>query len=80
MKKNKTANNRSEISYNGHIAKNSEGIANVFAEYFTDLYSFCDESENLDDEHTQHSNQLNLSSQILVDDITKQLKSLKKKR
>ncbi|MFI0416588.1 MAG: hypothetical protein ACH255_20920, partial [Candidatus Thiodiazotropha sp.] len=80
MKKNKKANNCTEISYHGHTAKNPEGIANVFAEYFADLYSFCDESENLDNEHTQHSNQLNLSAQISVDDITKQLKSLKKRK
>lgn len=80
MKKSKKTSNCTEISYNGHNAKNPERIANVFAEYFTDLYSFCDESDNLDEDHTQHSNQLNLSSQISVDDITKQLKSLKKRK
>ena len=79
-KNGKKSNHCFELNYNGYKAETPQNIANTFASYFKDLYSFNDDEDALTDDPLLQQDHLTLPKVISIDVIVKQLKNLKKRK
>ena len=80
MKNGKKNNPCVELNYKEIKAETPQNIANTFAKYFSDLYSFHEGEDSLIDDLTTQSQQITLPTTISIEDMTKQLKTLKKRK
>ena len=79
-KNGKRSNHCFELNYNEYKAETPQNIANTFASYFKDLYSFNDDEDVLAEDPLLQQDLLTLPKVISIDDIFKQLKKLKKRK
>ena len=80
MKNGKKNNPCVELNYKEYKDETPQNIANTFAKYFADLYSFHEGEDSFIDDMTTQSEQITLPTTISIEDITKQLKTLKKRK